>query len=74
MKSTLLRDIIEAFGISNGTQNIDAQITEDWEHNISRLVLGTYENILLDSIFIKLQNGLLYCCQPFHSLTSVEYL
>ena len=32
------------------------------------------QNILIDSIFIKLQNGLLYYRQPFHCPTSVEHL
>jgi hypothetical protein len=37
-------------------------------------LLGYDQNLLLDSIFIKLQNGLLYYCQPFHCPTSVERL
>jgi len=37
-------------------------------------VLGYDENVLLDIIFIKLQNGLLYYRQPFHNPTSVERL
>jgi hypothetical protein len=32
------------------------------------------QNVLLDSLFIKLQNGLLYYPQPFHNPTSVERL
>jgi len=37
-------------------------------------VLGYDQNVLIDSVFIKLQNGLLYYCQPFHCPTSVECL
>jgi len=32
------------------------------------------QNVLIDSIFITLQNGLLYYRQPFHNSTSDEYL
>jgi len=31
-------------------------------------------NVLIDSIYIKLQNGLLYYCQRFHYPTSVDHL
>jgi hypothetical protein len=37
-------------------------------------VLRYDQNVLLDSILIKLQNGLLYYRQPFHNPTSVERL
>jgi len=37
-------------------------------------VLGYDNNVLFDSIFISLQNGLLYYRQPFHCSTSVEHL
>jgi hypothetical protein len=37
-------------------------------------VLGYDQNVLLDSILIILQNGLLYYHQPFHIPTSVEHL
>jgi len=37
-------------------------------------VLRYDQNVLFDSIFIKLQNGLLYYGQPFHNPTSVERL
>jgi len=37
-------------------------------------VLGYDQNVLIDSVLIKLQNGLLYYCQPFHNPTSVEGL
>ena len=50
------------------------QIEQDWGHEVSGLMLGYDQNVLLDSIFIKLQNGLLYYRQPFHCPTSVECL
>jgi len=37
-------------------------------------VLGYDQIALIDSLFIKLQNGLLYYCQPFHCPASVERL
>jgi hypothetical protein len=37
-------------------------------------VLGYDQNVLLDSLLIKLQNGLRYDQQPFHNPTSVERL
>jgi len=37
-------------------------------------VLGYDQNVLIDSIFNKLQNGLLYYCHPFHCPTSIECL
>ena len=38
------------------------------------LVLEYDQNVLIDSTFIELQNGLLYYSQPFHNPTSVERL
>jgi len=37
-------------------------------------MLGYDLNVLLDSIFLRLQNGLLYYHQSFHNPTSVERL
>jgi len=51
-----------------------AQIEEDWGHEVSGLVLGYDQNVLLDSIFIELQTGLSYYRQPCHCPTSVEHL
>ena len=50
------------------------QIEEDWGHKVSGLMLRYDQNVLIDSIFSKLQTGLLYYCQPFHNPTSVESL
>jgi len=74
IKLTSLRDASEDFGIPNFGQLFWAQIEEDWRHEVSGLVLGYDQNVLIDSIFIKLQNGLLYYRQPFHNPTSVERL
>jgi len=60
IKLTSLRDASEDFGIPNFGQLFRAQIEEDWGHKVSGLVLGYDQNVLLDSIFIKLHNGLLY--------------
>jgi hypothetical protein len=50
------------------------QIDEDCAHAVSGLVLGYDQNVLLDSICIKLWNGLFYYRQPFHNPTSLELL
>jgi len=74
IKLTSLRDASEDFGIPNFGQLLRSQIEEDWGHEVSGLMLGYDQNVLLDSIFIKLQNGLSYYRQPFHCPTSVERL
>jgi len=74
IKFNSLRDASEDFRISNFAQLFRAQIEEDWGPEVSGLVLGYDQNVLLDSIFIKLQNGLSYYHQPFHCPTSVERL
>jgi len=62
------------FGIPNFGQLFRTHIVDDWGHEVSGLVLRYDQNVLIDSIFIKLQNGLLYNCQPLHCPTSVERL
>jgi hypothetical protein len=74
IKLTSLRDPSEDFGIPNFAQLFRAQIEADWGHEVSGLVLGYDQNVLVDSVFIKLQNGMLYYRQPFHNPTSVERL
>jgi len=74
IKSTSLRDASEDFGIPNFGQLFRSQIEEGWGHEVSGLVFGSDQNVLLDSIFIELQNGLSYYHQPFHCPTSVEHL
>ena len=74
IKLTLLTDTSEDFGIPNSGQLFRSQNKNDWAHEVSGLVLGYYQNVVLGSIFIKLRNGLLYYRQPFHCPTSVECL
>jgi len=74
IKLTSLRDALEDFGIPNFGQLFLTQIEDDWGHEVSGLVLGYDQNVLIHSVFIKLQNGLLYYRQPFHCPTSVERL
>jgi len=74
IKLTSLRDASEDSGIPNFGQLFRAQIEEDCGPKVCGLMLGYDQNALFDSIFIKLQNGLLYYCQPFHNPTSVEHL
>jgi hypothetical protein len=71
IKLTSLRDASEDFRIPNFGQLFRAQIEEDWGPKVSGLVLGYNQNVLLDSIFIILQNGLSYYRQRFHRPTSV---
>jgi len=74
IKLTSLRDASEDFGIPNFGQLFCAQIGQDWGPEVCGLVLGYDQNVLIDSIFIKLPNKLLYYRQPFHNPTSVEHL
>jgi len=74
IKLTSLRDPSEDFGIPNFGQLYHVQIEEDWGHKVRGFVLGYDQNVLLNGIFIHLQNGLLYYHQPFHNPTSVERL
>jgi len=74
IKLTSLRDASEDFGIPNFGQRFRAQIEEDWGSEVCGLVLTYDQNVLIDSILIKLQNGLLYYRQPYHNPTSVECL
>jgi len=73
-KLTSLRDASADFRIPNFGQLFRAEIEEDWGHEVHGLVLRYDQNVLIDSIFNKLQNGLLYYCQPFHNPTSFEHL
>jgi hypothetical protein len=47
---------------------------EHWGQEVSGLVLGYDQNVLLESIIITLHDGLLYYRQPFHNPTYVEHL
>jgi hypothetical protein len=74
IKLTTLRDASAEVGIPTFCQLFRSQIEDDWAHEVCGLVLGYDQNVLIDSVFIKLQNRLLYYCQPFHCPTSVEHL
>jgi len=71
---TSLRNESVDYGIPNFRLLFHTHIKDDWGHEVSGLVLGYDQNVLIDNIFIKLQNGLLYYSQPFHCPTSVECL
>ena len=74
IKSTSLSDASEDTGIPNFGPLFRAQIEEHWGPKVCGLTLGYDQNVLIDSIFITLQNWLLYYHQPFHNPTSVERL
>jgi len=74
IKLISLRDASEDVGIHNFGQLFRAPIEEDLGREVSGLVLGYDQNVLIDSIFIKLRYGLLYYRQPFHCPTPVESL
>jgi len=68
IKLTSLRDASVDFGIPNFGQLFRTQIEDNRGHEVSGLVLGYDQNILIDSVFIKLQNGLLYISKMYVSL------
>jgi hypothetical protein len=68
-----LRDASVDFRIPNFGQLFLTQIEDDWGREVSGLVLGYDQNVLIGSVFIILQNGLLYDRQPFHCPTFVEH-
>jgi hypothetical protein len=74
IKLTSLRDASVDFGIPNFGQLFHTLIEDNWGHEVSGLVLRYDQNALMDSIFIKLQNDLIYYRQPFHCPTFVECL
>ena len=74
IKLTSLRKASEDCGIPNIGQLFCAQIEDDWRYEVSGLALRYDQYVHIDSIFIKLQNGLLYYCQQFHCPTYVQHL
>jgi len=74
IKLTSLRNASVDFGIPKFGELFLTQIEDSWGHEDSGLVLGYDQNILIDSVCIEHQNGLLYYGQPFHCLSSVERL
>jgi len=71
---TLVRDASEECWIPNFGQLLYVQIEEDWGRTVCGLALRYDQNVLIDSIFDKLHNGLLYYCEQFHNTTSIEHL
>jgi hypothetical protein len=74
IKLTSLRDSSEDFGIPNFGQLFRTQIEVDWRPEVCGPMPRHDQNVLIDSIFIKLQTGLWYYHQPFHNPTSVACL
>jgi hypothetical protein len=74
IKLTSLRDASEDFEVLNIGPPFCNEIEEDWGHKVCGLVLGYDQNVHIANTLIKLQNGLLYNCQPCHNPTSVELL
>jgi hypothetical protein len=54
IKLSSLRDAVEDVGISNLGQLFRMQIEDKSGHEVSGLMLGYDQNVLIDSIFIKL--------------------
>jgi hypothetical protein len=73
IKLASLRDASEDIRIPNIEQLFCMHIEEDCGQEVRELVLRYDQNLLIDSIFISLQNVLLFYCQPFHNSTSVEH-
>jgi len=74
IQQTSLRDAIVHFEIPNfGKPGLD-EIREDWGYEGCRLALEYNQNVVTQSLSIKLLTGLLYYCQPFHCPTSVQCL
>jgi len=74
IKLSSLRNVSHDFRIPNFGQLFCPLNEEDSGQAVSGLVLGYDQNVLMDSIFLKLNIGLLYYGQPFHCLISVEHL
>jgi len=74
IKLTALQQASVDLGIPNIRQLFSIQNEEDWGHDVSGLVHGYDQNVLIDSILIIVQNGLLYYRQPFYCPISVEHL
>jgi len=72
IKLISLRVASEDYGIPNFAHLFRPETEQDWGHEVSGLVLRYDQNVLNDSILIKLQNGLSYCRQPFLCPSSVE--
>jgi len=74
LKLPLLRDVSAVVGDPNFGQLFRTKSADDWGLEVRRLVIECPQTVLIDSIFVKLQNGLLYYHHPFYCPTSVERL
>jgi hypothetical protein len=71
IKLTSLRDGSEDIRIPHFGQQFHVQTEEDWEHEVSRLVLGYDQHVLLDSQFINSRIG---CCIAINHFTALHLL
>jgi hypothetical protein len=71
LKLPSLRDVAADVGNPIIVQLFSTQSADDWGHDVHGLVIGHAQNILIASVFVKLQNGLLYCHCPFCCPTSI---
>jgi len=74
IKSISLRNALEDFWPHISGLLLHAQIEQDWGHEVGGLVFWYKQYVLINSVCIQLQNGLLYYCKQFHNPTSVERL
>jgi len=74
IKLTPIRDASQDFRIPTCEERFRSQIDEDWGHEVSGLVLGYDQNVLIHRIYIDLQNGLLYYRQCFDCPAFLEHL
>lgn len=73
-KFIILGGILVDFIVSTVSQQLHVETNEHWGHTVAGLVFSCDENILLDSIFIKLWNTLLYHYQLYQNSNSVQDL
>jgi len=68
IKLTSLRDALEDYWCQIFRQLFRSQIDDDWGQEDCRLVLEYNQNVLIDSIFIELQNRLCITINHFTAL------
>jgi hypothetical protein len=61
IRCTLLRDVPNVCRFANLEQQFQVPVEERWGQEFGWLVLGYDQNVLLNNLFIELQNRLLYC-------------
>jgi hypothetical protein len=72
INSFTLRDVSDNIGIPTFGRLFRTQAEENCRLKFCTLVVGYNQNVLIDSIFIAAQNGLLYYREQFHNPTSAE--